>query len=99
MADDKSDARIFGAVLLPFLFFGGWRWLFKGARDRKAIMGDAPILLLFLLGIALVAAGLSVLASYDGTGVEGRYHPPVFRDGEIEPGHFEKSALPGQSVK
>ncbi len=75
--------------LLPFVIFGGWRWLIKGARGRRAIMNDAPILLLLLLGSILVAAGLYFLASKERTGIEGRYHPPVFENGKIKPGHFE----------
>ena len=76
--------------LLPFIIFGGWRWIITGARGRRAIMTDAPVLLLLMIGAGLVATGLFYLASYEKPGVEGRYHPPAFKDGKIEPGYFEK---------
>ena len=80
-------------LLLPFIIFGGWRWLIKGVRGHREIMSDAPILVLLLLGISFVGAGLYFLASKEQTGVEGRYTPPMIKDGKIEPGHFEKSSL------
>ena len=78
--------------LLPFVVFGAWRWLITGARGRRAIMTDAPIIVLMVLGIGCVAGGLFFLASYEKPGVEGRYHPPEFKDGKIQPGYFEKPA-------
>ena len=80
-------------LLLPFIIYGGWRWIFKGVRGRREIMSDAPILTLLLLGISLVGAGLYFLASKEQTGIEGRYHPPVIKDGKVEPGYFEKTSL------
>ncbi len=79
-------------LLLPFLIYGGWRWIAKGERGHKEIMSDAPILALLLLGISLVGVGLFFLASKEQTGIEGRYHPPTIKDGKIVPGHFEKSS-------
>ena len=76
-------------LLLPFLIFGGWRWIARGARGHKEIVSDAPILVLLLLGIALVGAGLYFLASKEQAGIEGRYIPPMIKDGKIVPGHFE----------
>jgi len=81
-------------LLLPFIIFGGWRWLIKGVRKPGEIMSDAPILALLLLGIIFVGAGLYFLASKDQTGIEGRYQPPILKDGKIQPGYFEKSSLP-----
>ncbi len=78
-------------LLLPFIIFGGWRWIAKGARGHKEIMNDAPILMLLLLGILLVGVGLFFLASKEQTGVGGRYNPPVIKDGVIVPGHFTQS--------
>ncbi len=79
-------------LLLPFLIFGGWRWIAKGARGHKEIMSDAPVLVLLLLGISLVGVGLYFLASKEQTGISGRYVPPVIKDGKIVPGHFEQSS-------
>lgn len=78
---------------LPFILFSVWRWLVKGARGRDEIAKNAPVTILFLLGLSLVGAGLSFLASDEKVGIEGRYQPPVFKDGKIEPGHFEKSEM------
>lgn len=87
--------------LLPFIVFGGWRWLVHGARGRHELMSDAPIFVLLVLGIIFGSAGLYFLASHDKTGIEGRYHPPVIKDGKIQPGHFEKSGLldPSRAIR
>jgi uncharacterized membrane protein YozB (DUF420 family) len=82
--------------LLPFIIFGGWRWIIKGARGHREIMSDAPVLVLLMLGSLLVAVGLYFLASNDKEGIEGRYYPPVIKDGRIEPGHFEKAETSGK---
>ena len=81
--------------LLPFIIFAGWRWLIKGARGRHEIMSDAPLFGLLFLGIILGVTGLYFLGSHEKTGIEGRYHPPILKDGKIQPGHFEKSGLLG----
>ena len=77
--------------LLPFIVFAGWRWLRHGARGRHEIMSDAPVFALLFIGTVLGAFGLYFLASHDKTGIEGRYQPPILKDGKIQPGHFEKS--------
>ena len=46
--------------LLPFIVYGGWRWLVKGARGRHELMSDAPIFGLLALGI-LFGAGRIIL--------------------------------------
>lgn len=81
-------------LLLPFVIFGGWRWIAKGARGHKEIMSDAPVLVLLLLGISLVGVGLFFLASKEQTGIGGIYHPPTIKDGKIIPGHFEVPKQP-----
>ncbi|MCP4934504.1 MAG: hypothetical protein GY927_09945 [bacterium] len=81
-------------LLLPFLIFGGWRWIAKGARGHKEIMSDAPVLVLLLLGILLLGGGLYFLASKEQTGIGGVYHPAVIKDGKIIPGHFEQPSQP-----
>ncbi len=79
-------------LLLPFILFGGWRWLVKGVRGRHELMSDAPVFLLLLLGISFVGAGLYFIASKETVGIEGRYHPPTLKDGKVQPGYFDKTA-------
>lgn len=79
--------------LLPFLVYAGWRFVVHEARGR-AVIGDAPVLVLIAIGLSLFAAGLFYMASYETESTEGRYVPPVYRDGKIVPGHFEHGALP-----
>ncbi len=79
--------------LLPFVVYGGWRWLIHGERGRREIMTDAPVFVLLLLGIVFAGAGLYFLASHESADTKGRYYPPVLKDGKIQPGHFEKSGL------
>jgi hypothetical protein len=75
--------------LLPFLLYAAWRWLVRGERNGRQMVSDAPLFVLMGLGLTLVAIGLFTLASYEETGIEGRYVPPAIKDGRIEPGHFE----------
>ena len=77
-------------LLLPFIIYGGWRWIVHGERGHREILSDAPIFGLLFLGIILGSIGLYFLASHEQTGIEGRYQPPtVDKDGNIVPGHFE----------
>ncbi|MCF6200185.1 MAG: hypothetical protein L3J67_12495 [Hyphomicrobiaceae bacterium] len=79
--------------LTPFVVYAFWKWLFHGARGHKEIMGDAPILVLVLVGSVLGMGGLYFLASHEQEGPQAHYSPPRMNEnGQIEPGHFEPDA-------
>jgi len=63
----------------------------KPGEKRNRAINEAPLILLFLAGVAAV---ILVMALFGTTG-DGRpgevYQPPVYRDGEIIPGGFRKS--------
>lgn len=61
----------------------------KTGEGIDAIMGRAPFLPLVLSGVALTAAVLFVYLQMNRNDPHGRYVPPVYKDGEIVPGHVE----------
>jgi len=90
--------------LTPFVVYAFWKWLFHGARGHKEIMGDAPILVLVLMGSLLGMGGLYFLASPDQQAPQAHYSPATLdKNGQIEPGHFESdaqmSSKPGKSSR
>ena len=77
--------------LLPTLAFIAWQ-AFK--RDEwpglGIILGEAPLLRLFMLGGALMLATLAIFAALSpvtGGRPGDSYQPPVFKDGHVQPGH------------
>lgn len=85
--------------LMPFIIFGLWRWLVRGARKRHEFTSDAPVFVLIAIGVGLVTAGLFFFASQENEPVGKKYFPPVIRDGKIVPGHFEQSKTPSDPAE
>lgn len=75
--------------LLPFLVYGAYASLAREAATPESIWKSAPVLPLFLAGAVLVALIMFTFATFSGNdSSNGRYEPPVFKDGKIEPGHI-----------
>ncbi|MEQ8388659.1 MAG: hypothetical protein RIE22_08095 [Alphaproteobacteria bacterium] len=80
-------------LLLPTVIY--FIWANRRARrlaadpeaDAAREMVPTPWLLLATAGVVLLALTLGAMALLGGSGIEGEYHPPTFRDGRIEPGH------------
>jgi len=76
--------------LLPFIAYGLWRRIVHGERSGRLVFEEAPAVILLAAGVVLASVGLFFLASYDRQSVERRYVPPAYKNGAIQPGHFEK---------
>lgn len=51
------------------------------------VLKAAPLVRLFVAGAALMIVTLTLLASRSHNDPEEVYVPPIFKDGQIEPGH------------
>lgn len=60
-----------------------------GTAGANTVLDDAPLLWLFAAGTALVIVTLIAFGSTTGGKPGQSYHPPVLKDGRIEPGHIE----------
>ena len=64
----------------------------RSGQTPRQVMDDAPLIALFLAGIALFGLTLLVFGAR-GTMEEGRagqaYEPPVYKDGKITPGRVK----------
>ncbi|AJD50537.1 hypothetical protein ABIE64_003263 [Thalassospira sp. MBR-102] len=81
-------------VILPFLVYGLWlKWArAKAIREGHDVIppwDKGPWLLLLGIGVALAAAILIVTALGTGASPDSIYHPPVLKDGVVQPGFFE----------
>lgn len=55
----------------------------------KRVLDDAPLLWLLIAGAALVVATLVIFGNTSGGQPGQTYHPPVIKDGRIQPGHID----------
>jgi hypothetical protein len=60
-----------------------------GAQARRGVLDDAPLLYLLAAGALLVVSTLVFFATNTGGSPDKAYHPPVFKDGRLEPGRIE----------
>lgn len=75
--------------LLPFIVYGAYLYLSRKDDEDTNYWRDAPIGWLFGIGMVLVFAVIVSLIQFTGSGPEGQYVPPQFKDGKIVPGHVE----------
>jgi len=78
--------------LLPAAVYVAYMLLMRSANTPAgAVVNDAPLVWLFLLGALLVAATLVYYASITPGGLPGQtYTPPhMGKDGHIEPGELK----------
>ena len=79
------------ALLFSAPFIGYALYLMLSRRnvsDRESWV-DAPVGWLALAGVAIAAASLLLLASFDGGHREGKYVPARFENGVLVPGRIE----------
>lgn len=73
-------------LLLPTLLYVAFVYLVGGGKGKKqSVLDDAPLIWLFLTGVALAISG----------GKPGQaYKPPEFRDGTVVPGELKINKVP-----
>ena len=77
--------------LLPSLAYLGYAALTRPERPGRQLIDEAPFVSLAISGLLLVFATLIYYASSSSMGELGQtYTPPRIKDGQIEPGHFNK---------
>jgi hypothetical protein len=59
------------------------------STQQPGLLDDAPLLYLFAAGVFLVIATLVMFGSNSGGKPDQAYHPPVIKDGRVEPGRIE----------
>lgn len=85
--------------LLPTLIYVGWI-LFTRARRAadndnddagllSDLLGDAPLVWLFVSGAFLVIVTLTFFGSSSGGKPGQHYQPSVFKDGKVQPSHID----------
>lgn len=74
---------------LPFVAYAIWLKTSRPGQEGQSIWSGAPLFTLAGIGIALVVAAMAVLISFSGREPGGVYKPPTFKDGKVQPGHFE----------
>jgi len=73
-------------VLVPFAVYFGWTWLV----GHRAGLREAPWFWLSAASLVLLTASLVAMALTTGETPDGVYHPPVYKNGKIIPGHIER---------
>jgi ABC-type Fe3+ transport system permease subunit len=80
-------------LLLPTLLYIAYIFLTGKKKGKgRQVLDDAPLLWLFLAGIAMAIGVLAVFGTVSQDGPGQAYRPPEFRDGKIIPGRIEKKA-------
>lgn len=59
----------------------------RSAGDETPVLQGAPLVWLFVTGLALMVATLVAFGTRTGGKPGEVYEPPVFKDGRIVPGH------------
>lgn len=75
--------------LLPFVLYGAYTYVMRGAEAQGSVWRDAPFGWLTAAGFALLLLALGLLISFSGGTPSQTYHPPVYEDGQIRPGRLE----------
>jgi hypothetical protein len=63
---------------------------FRTGQGLDEIMPRLPVVALAAAGAVLTTAVLLVYLQFNRNAPGGQYVPPVFKDGEIQPGHVER---------
>jgi ABC-type Fe3+ transport system permease subunit len=75
-------------LALPMVLYVTYARIRTG-QTLDEVMNKVPIAPLTIAGAVLTAAVLLVYLQYNRNEPGGRYVPPVFKDGAIQPGHVE----------
>lgn len=74
--------------LIPTLVYVGWiAFVRNDWPGIGAVLKDAPLVRLFVLGAVLMLSTLVLFASRDRNEPGQSYVPPTFDDGKLNPGH------------
>ena len=74
--------------LLPTLGYIGWVAFKRNDwPGLSAVLSDAPLLKLFVLGAALMLVTLALFSTRSHNTPNEAYVPPVFKDGKLQPGY------------
>jgi hypothetical protein len=77
---------------VPFAIYGAYLLL---ARARSIVPArDTPWTMLFISGLALVAASFVYVGLTEGETTQGTYVPAHVENGKIVPGHVDKDRIP-----
>ncbi|MGE0628814.1 MAG: DUF6111 family protein [Hyphomicrobiaceae bacterium] len=78
-------------LLAPTLIYLAYQWIVRREdTSGRQILSDAPLVLLGLMGITLMAIVLLFFANTHKGGKPGvGYVPPQVKDGKIVPGHAQ----------
>lgn len=85
----RAAIAILLPLLLPLAAFMLWRAMGMG----KAVPGwldEVPWVSLLAIGMVLAALSLGTWAIVGGAEPGAQYHSPVYKDGKIIPGGFDK---------
>lgn len=74
--------------LIPFIAYAFWLWINKKAQTSKN-WREGPMAWLAFAGVAIVAASLVLLATFERSPEGKTYKPAEIRDGQFIPGHYE----------
>jgi hypothetical protein len=76
--------------LLPTIVYVAFVYMTREERPGAArVLDDAPLIWLFIAGVAMVLIVLTAFGSLSGGKPGQIYVPPALKDGKIEPGHLE----------
>ncbi len=76
--------------LLPTIVYVAYVYMTRDEKPGAArVLDDAPLVWLFIAGAVIVLVVLTAFESMSGGKPGQVYFPPVFKDGQIEPGHLE----------
>ena len=76
--------------LLPTIIYVAYVYITREDKPGAArVLDDAPVIWLFIAGIAVVLVTLVTFGSTSGGKPGQVYVPPVYKDGQIEPGHLK----------
>lgn len=62
----------------------------EGAETRTIVPSEVPWFWLSAASLALLTATLVATALTTGETPNGVYHPPIYKDGKVIPGHIER---------
>ncbi|MGB0748584.1 MAG: DUF6111 family protein [Magnetospiraceae bacterium] len=91
--------RLFLQILIPlvapFAVYVAWAlYANRGADKKLPHWEDGPYFWLFVAGAVLCIGSFVAFALTSGADPDAVYTAPVFKDGQIQPGHFDPPSAP-----
>jgi Family of unknown function (DUF6111) len=76
--------------LAPAALYVGYEMLLRNTATKpRQILDQAPLVVLFLAGLAVVITTLVLFRSREEGNAGQAYVPPAYKDGKIVPGHVQ----------